>query len=47
MLGLKNAGYTGSLNYEVSAKRQPLDLRETFAAYLISAARVLISYLNE
>ena len=47
MLGLKKTGYAGSINYEVSSKRQPPELRRDFAAYLIDAAKVLISYLNE
>jgi len=45
MHGVAMSGFTGLINYEVSAKRMPADLREVFGRYLTDAAQKLIDLI--
>ena len=45
MEGLNAIGFNGLFNYEVQADRIPASVRESFAEYLVRAAREIISYL--
>jgi len=47
MDGLKAAGFTGDLNYEINASRIPEELRENNAKYLIKTAEHLIEYISK
>lgn len=42
MRALRDFGYDGTFNYEVSAGKLPLALREDHARYLVDAARLLL-----
>ena len=46
MHGLQLAGYEGSFNYEINTKKLPAAVRDTFAQYLIAAARELMTYME-
>ena len=45
MNGLSAVGFSGLFNYEIETERVPETLRESFANYLVNAAREIISYL--
>ncbi len=47
MLGLKLAGYQGSLNFELGSGRLPPALHESFAATMLATARVLERYIEQ
>jgi sugar phosphate isomerase/epimerase len=47
MLGLKSNGFSGYFSFELANEHLPAKLCEPFAAYLVSAAKTLISYINE
>ncbi len=47
MHGIRKAGYTGTLNYEVTSPRIPAELRSQLESYLIDAGRILIGYYDE
>lgn len=42
MKGLKEIGYSGSMNLEVKCNALPLELRESYAAYMAASGRYLI-----
>ena len=47
MSGLKNIGFSGLFNYEIATSRIPCEMRESFARYLVDAAKELNSYIGE
>ena len=46
MHGLQLAGYEGTFNYEMSTKHLPASVRDSFADYLVAAARELMTYIE-
>ena len=46
MHGLALTSFDGLLNFEVAAGRIPEEMRESFAEYILKAARVLMSYIE-
>ena len=42
MKGLKEIGYSGSMNLEVKCNALPMELRESYAAYMAASGRYLI-----
>ena len=45
MTELSKIGFDGLFNYEIAAQRVPADAKESFARYLVSAAKELLTYL--
>ena len=46
MHGLQLAGYEGTFNYEMCTKHLPASVRDSFADYLVAAARELMTYIE-
>ena len=46
MHGLALIGFEGPLNFELSAKKIPKALRKEYAAYVVAAAKELMSYIE-
>jgi len=44
MQALNDIGYAGLFNYEIAAQRVPNELRDSFASYLVQAAKTLQSF---
>ena len=44
MKGLTDIGFEGLFNFEISADKIPLVMRESFARYLVDSAREIMSY---
>ena len=44
--GMSEIGYRGLFNFEVSAAKLPLETREIYAKYLISAAEKIIGMMD-
>ena len=42
MKALKEIGYSGSMNLEVKCNALPMELRESYAAYMAASGRYLI-----